>query len=296
MDKLGILHPGEMGVTVALAAQNTGQDVLWASAGRSMQTQDRANKIGLIDAGTLPDLSKTCSTIICVCPPAAAEEIAAQVAALDYKGLYIDANAISPQRVLRIAGLLHKSGISFVDGSIIGGPAWEPDTTRLYLSGEQASLAATKFSAGPIGVQVIGDSIGQASALKMCYAAYTKGNTALLCGILAASEALDVRDELMAEWEKSGSGLAQEAPRRARRVTGKAWRFSGEMQEIAATFESVGLPGGFHNASADIYNRLSKFKGSKIPELEDVINSLLMNESPNITTDRHPAGYNTLEQ
>lgn len=183
-----------------------------------------------------------------------------------------------------------------MDGSIIGGPACEPTTTRLYLSGEHASLAATKFSAGPIGVQVIGDSIGQASALKMCYAAYTKGCTALLCGVLAASEALDVRGELMAQWKKSGLGLAQEAPRRARRVTGKAWRSSGEMQEIVAMFESVGLPGGFHNASADIYNRLSDFRGSKTPELEDLLNTILMNESPDISTVRHPAGYNTQEQ
>jgi hypothetical protein len=67
------------------------------------------------------------------------------------------------------------------------------------------------------------------------------------------------------------------------------------MQEIVAMFESVGLPGGFHNASADIYNRLSDFRGSKTPELEDLLNTILMNESPDISTVRHPAGYNTLE-
>lgn len=86
-----------------------------------------------------------------------------------------------------------------MDGSIIGPPAWKANTTRLYLSGEHANKAAEKFAAGPMGVNVIGDSIGQASALKMCYAAYTKGTSALLCTILAAAEALGIRDDLLEE-------------------------------------------------------------------------------------------------
>ena len=44
-ENLGILHPGEMGITVAGAAQNTGHIVHWASEGRSPQTRERAEKI-----------------------------------------------------------------------------------------------------------------------------------------------------------------------------------------------------------------------------------------------------------
>jgi 3-hydroxyisobutyrate dehydrogenase-like beta-hydroxyacid dehydrogenase len=274
-ESLGILHPGEMGVTVALAAQNSGHYVYWVSAGRSTQTRERADKIALIDAESFANLCETCSILICVCPPGAAEDVAGQVAAQGFQGLYIDANAISPQRAQKIALTMQEAGVSFVDGSIIGGPAWKPNTTRLYLSGAHARKAAHCFSAGPLGVNVIGESIGQASALKMCYAAYTKGSTALLCAILAAAEALEVRENLMEEWSLSGSNLAQESTRRVRRVTAKAWRFSDEMEEIAATFKSVGIPDGFHAASANIYTRLSGYKGSEMPEIEDVIATLL---------------------
>jgi 3-hydroxyisobutyrate dehydrogenase-like beta-hydroxyacid dehydrogenase len=163
-----------------------------------------------------------------------------------------------------------------VDGGIIGGPAWTPDETWLYLSGEDAARIEACFSAGSLETLIIGNEIGKASALKMCYAAYTKGTTALLTAIQALAEANDVRTELSMQWERDESGFSEQAGRRARRVTAKAWRFAGEMDEIASTFESAGLPGGFHRAARDVYRRLEHFKGDeKIPELEDVLGALL---------------------
>src|SRR6185436_14581844 len=103
--------------------------------------------------------------------------------------------AISPQRAERIGHAVTDAGAAFVDGGIIGGPAWKPGSTWLYLSGVDADKAAAYFSAGPLETQVIGEAIGKASALKMCFAAYTKGTTALLCAVLGAAEALDVRRE-----------------------------------------------------------------------------------------------------
>jgi 3-hydroxyisobutyrate dehydrogenase-like beta-hydroxyacid dehydrogenase len=272
---LGILHPGEMGITVALTAQNSGYQVHWVSAGRSRQTRTRADKLTLIDAKSLVDLCAACSTLICICPPDAASEVAEQIANLDFTGLYIDANAISPQHSQQIAQIMQLAGISYVDGSIIGPPAWKANTTRLYLSGEHAGKAAATLSDGPLGMNVIGDSIGQASALKMCYAAYTKGTSALLCAILAAAESLEVREHLLSEWSRSGSNLAEEATSRVRRVTANAWRFEGEMDEIATTFKSVGIPDGFHRAAAEIYARLSDYKGLPLPDLDEVLSTLL---------------------
>ena len=274
-NNLGILHPGEMGITVALTAQNSGYQVHWASEGRSPQTRTRADRIALIDVESLADLCTTCSTLICVCPPGAASEVAEQVASLGFMGLYIDANAISPQHSQEIGQVLQEAGITYVDGSIIGSPAWKENTTRMYLSGEHADKAAAYFTAGPLTVKVIGDSIGQASALKMCYAAYTKGTSALLCAILAAAEGLEVRQELLSEWSLSGSNFAEEATSGVRHVTAKAWRFEAEMEQIATTFKSVGIPDGFHTAAAEIYSRLSDYKNQPLPELDDVLSKIL---------------------
>ena len=188
---IGILHPGAMGLSVAASAQNSGCTVYWASEGRSPQTTERAARIGLPDAHSLAELCRTCSVIFSVCPPAAAEAQANDVLALGFKGLYVDMNAIAPQRVERIAAKMAAHGTRFVSGSIIGGPAWQPNSTWLYLSGEDAQSVADCFTAGPLETQVLGDDIRKATALKMCFAAYTKGTTALLAAVMAAAEALN---------------------------------------------------------------------------------------------------------
>ncbi len=273
---LGILHPGEMGISIAASAQQGGHLVYWASQGRSAQTRERANKYGLIDAGTLAELCGRCEVLLSVCPPHAAEEVALEVLAQGFRGLYVDANAISPARAKHIGSLMVANGVTFVDGGIIGGPAWQPNNTWLHLSGEQAATVAALFIVGPLETNVLSDQIGDASAIKMCFAAYTKGSTALLCAILGAAEALGVRDALAEQWTQIGFDLAKSAPERARSVTAKAWRFAGEMEEIAATFDKAGLPGGFHQAASEIYSRLAGFKDAPAaPTLEEILTALI---------------------
>jgi 3-hydroxyisobutyrate dehydrogenase-like beta-hydroxyacid dehydrogenase len=225
---------------------------------------------------TLEELCEACSVIISVCPPHAALAVAEQVLACAFTGIYADVNAISPQQAKRIGQRMADAGVEFVDGGIIGGPAWTPHATVLYLSGRAADQIAACFSAGPLETEIIGDEIGKASALKMCYAANTKGTTALLCATVAAAEELGVRPELEKQWSRHDPDFAEQTLARIRRVTSKAWRFSGEMEEIAATFEGVGLPGGFHLAARDIYERISKFKGADpTPSMGDVLEALL---------------------
>jgi 3-hydroxyisobutyrate dehydrogenase-like beta-hydroxyacid dehydrogenase len=277
---LGILHPGNMGISIAASAQNSGCQVYWASAGRSAQTRDRAARFQLHDAHTLADLCDVCSIVVSVCPPHAAEEVAAQVADAGFSGLYVDANAISPQRAVRIGETMAAAGVAFVDGGIVGGPAWEPGQTWLYLAGDQAEAIAACFSAGPLETDAIGDEIGRASALKMCYASWTKGSTALLCAILATAEELDVWEKLRAQWDRDWPDFADQAVNRARRVTAKAWRFAGEMEEISATFDAAGLPGGFHAAAAELYGRIAEFKDApETPSLEEVLAALVRHSS-----------------
>jgi 3-hydroxyisobutyrate dehydrogenase-like beta-hydroxyacid dehydrogenase len=274
--EIGILHPGNMGISIAAAAQKAGHAVYWVSQGRSFETRQRAAKFNLLDAGTLPCLCATCSIVFSVCPPHAAAQVASEVAACSFQGLYVDANAISPARVKRIGRIAEAGGAGFVDGGIIGGPAREPGSTWLHLAGRRAKEVAGVFSAGPLETNVLGEEIGRASALKMCFAAWTKGSTALLCAILAAAEQLGVRDELQQQWQRSIPELAEQAPHRVQRVTAKAWRFVGEMEEISSTFQEAGMPGGFHAAAADLYRRIAHFKGvDPKPELESVLAALL---------------------
>lgn len=277
---VGILHPGAMGSFIAAMMRASGYQVLWASEGRSEDSTARANEAGLVDVVTLTAMCEQCGVIVSVCPPHAAEQLAEGVVAHGFQGIYVDANAISPQKAVRIGEKMHDAGITFVDGGIIGGPTQSPGQTWLHLSGQAAPQVEGVFNGGVLETKVIGDEIGKASALKMVFAANTKGTTALLSLILAGAEALGVRDELQAQWTAHDPDYAVQTGERVRRVTAKAWRFAGEMNEIAETFASTGLPDGFHLAANELYTRMAGFKDApQTPELLAVLNALLENNS-----------------
>jgi 3-hydroxyisobutyrate dehydrogenase-like beta-hydroxyacid dehydrogenase len=272
---IGFLHPGNMGISLAAAVQKNGYTAYWLPEGRSRATSERAEEHGLSAAASLEEMCAVCSIIISVCPPHAARETAVRVSELSYKGLYADVNAISPAHAIELADLCAGSGTEFVDGGIIGGPAWERGGTWLYLSGRKAGQVADCFKDTAMLTDVMGDQAGKASALKMCYAANTKGTTALLCAVTAAADGLGVWKELQTQWERENPGKAAAITGNVRGVTAKAWRFAGEMLEIAETVESVGIPGGFHRAAETIYSRLSGFRGAEeTPGLEEVICAL----------------------
>ena len=274
--RIGLLHPGQMGSAVGAALAQAGHRVLWVSTDRSPESRQRAAAAGLEDAGTLEALAAQAEVILSICPPHAAPDVAEQVAARGFTGIYADCNAISPHRTRAVETIIAGAGATYVDGGIVGGPpAGGPPRTSLYLSGAAAARVAACFPAEALHAVVLSDRIGAASALKMCYAANTKGTSALFAAILALAEQEGVRDALERQW---GESLTASAHKRAADSALKAWRFVGEMHEIAATFAESGLPGGFHAAAAEIYERLAPFKGrTEPPGLSDVLDTLSHN-------------------
>lgn len=273
--RIGILHPGEMGISIAASAQNSECEVYWTSQGRSDATRERAAKFGLIETGTLVELTQKSSIVVSVCPPHAAEALANEVKGTGFRGLYVDANAIAPERTIQIGRTMTQAGITFVDGGIIGLPAWKPHSTCLYLSGPRADEVAACFSAGPLDTILLGTEIGKASALKMCYAANTKGAVALLAAILVTAENLGVREALFDQWRREDPQFPEQVQKRIQANTPKAWRFVGEMSEISRTFSEAGAPGEFHAAAANIYERLARFKDARTPPtLEEILAAL----------------------
>ena len=238
---VGLAHPGEMGAALGDALVSAGHDVLWASAGRSDATRVRA--AAFRDVGTLGAVGAESDVILSVCPPHAALDVAGAVSG--FAGVFVDANAISPARAREVAALHPR----FVDGGIVGSPPRAPGTTRLYLSGEGAATVAALFDGTIVEARLVPD----ASALKMTYAAWSKGSAALLLAIRDVARATGVWEELQAEWRLSASELFVRLESAERSAQAKGWRWIGEMEEIADTFASSGAPDGFHRAAAEVY-------------------------------------------
>ena len=239
---IAVLHPGEMGAALGAALVAVGRPVLWTSAGRSSETAERAGRAGLTGGDPL-----TADVIVSVCPPHAALDVARSVAG--FTGVYVEANAVSPATSRAVAALLPEA--TFVDGGIIGSPPVEAGTTRLYLSGAAADEVAALFAGTIVDARIVGD----ASALKMVYAAWTKGSAALLLAARATAEAYGAGEALEAEWEELG--LLSRLAGAERSADTKGWRWTAEMEEIADTFAAAGQPDGFHRAAAAVYRARS---------------------------------------
>jgi 3-hydroxyisobutyrate dehydrogenase-like beta-hydroxyacid dehydrogenase len=240
-----------MGAAIGGALVAGGREVRWASAGRSPRTAGRATAAGLIASAGLRELLDGVAVTLAICPPAAALEVAAAVAEAGFEGVYVDANAIAPRTAATAAGIVAGAGATYVDGSIIGAPN-SPGGPRLYLSGDGAGEVAALFADAAVQQRILAGPPFAASALKMAYAAWTKGSAALLLTAEQAAGRAGVGDALAQEWagvEELGPRLAQ-AHEDARE---KGRRWVGEMREIAVAFEELGLPSGFGAAAAETF-------------------------------------------
>jgi 3-hydroxyisobutyrate dehydrogenase-like beta-hydroxyacid dehydrogenase len=267
-----------MGETLGRSLRATGARVVWVSAGRSAATAARAAAAGFDDAGSLAGV-RECDGVVSICPPEFALDVAEAVAAVGFGGVYVDANAVAPSTAVAVASVVRRAGATYVDGGVIGGP----QAPGLFLSGVGAAEVGSWFG-DPASVTVLAGSDYAASALKMVYAGWTKGTTALLFALVAAAEALGVGDALREEWARSQPALAPRLER-AGVSAAKAWRWSGEMREVAATLAATGLPPEFHEAAAEVYERLAALKDRTDASVDEIV-PLVRRENPDTADTR----------
>ena len=267
-----------MGQAIAVVLSQHGIQPLAALKERSERTRQLAAVAQIPDVGSLKSLVVEADIIFSVLVPAAATEAAEQIApliqAVGKPLLYVDANAIAPHRVQQIEQIIQAAGGQFVDASIIGPPPRVPNQTRIYASGIHAKQLLRLRDHG-LDIRVIGDKIGQASGLKMCYAALTKGLTALGTELLIAAHQLGLDAPLEAELTSSQPGLLTHLSRAIPSMTPKAHRWIGEMEEIADTFLSLGLTEQIFQGAADVYRLVNDTSlGQETPEERDRDRSL----------------------
>jgi 3-hydroxyisobutyrate dehydrogenase-like beta-hydroxyacid dehydrogenase len=270
LKKIGVTSPGDMGQAVAQRPKAKGFEVFVALDGRSARTRELGRKAELTDCGSLEKLVGTCDAIMSILNPAAAVENARAVAEAMRKSgktpLYIDCNAIAPQTCKEIERIMRDAGAAFVDAAIIGPPPRGSAKARLYVSGADAG-ALSQLGDAQLEVRVVGERTGDASAVKMCYAAVTKGAIALGAELLMTARKLGVEKTLDAEFRESQAELYEWILNRSVPMPPKAYRWVPEMLEIAKTFEGVGLTPRILEGAADMFEYIAATPlGAESPE------------------------------
>lgn len=284
MATVGLLHPGDMGAAVGACLVSVGHEVLWEPEGRSRATTGRALSAGLDGAGLAAMIDRS-SVIFSICPPHGALDVARLVAGRGFAGLYVDANAVSVDTAQEVAAIVTQAGAAYVDGGIIGPPPDAAGHTRLYLSGPRAAEVQALFRRSALEARIASGPLYAASAVKMAYAAWTKGSSALLLACRALARAEGVERTLLAEWALSQPALRAQSEGAAQAAALKGWRWIGEMAEIAASMDAADLPTGFHEAAATVYERAAASRsngaaarpgaGERPGPLDEVLSALL---------------------
>lgn len=269
-NNIGVVSPGDMGQGVAMCIKGKGFNVYTAMDGRSARTRSLGEKAGLTDCGSMAKLVQTCDMVLSVLNPGAAVDNARAVAdackATGRKIVFVDCNAIAPQTVHEINDIISTAGCTFIDGGIIGPPPRNGAKMRFYVSGPQATLM-NRIHCDGIDVRVAGERVGDASAVKMCYAAITKGSIALGVELLVAARKLGVEQVLEAELAGSQKVLFDSVVTRSAGMAFKAYRWVPEMHEIAKTFEGAGMTPRILQGAADMYEQIAATpQGKESPE------------------------------
>lgn len=274
---IGVLSPGDMGGAIAALLKANGARVLTCLEGRSERTRGLAEQAGCDISESLEELVVEADVLISVLVPARAVEVASSVArAIEATGsdlLYVDANAIAPRTVRDIGEIVGRAGARVADVGIVGAPPRKPGT-RFYASGPGAEEFAALGAYG-LDVRVVGAELGQASGFKMCYAALTKGLTALGVELLLAARLMGLEEALRAEHRESMSGILGWLERQVPSMPPKAYRWVGEMEEIARCFADLGLTPNMLVGAADMYRLVTDTPiGRETPENRDTSRDL----------------------
>ena len=258
---VAIQSPGDMGHAVGKVLGENGLDVITCLAGRSQRTKKLAEEGNFRIVETMDDLVNEADLILSILVPGRAKELVNEVAeSLNRTGAttyFADCNAVSPDTAKEISKTINAAGGTFIDGGIIGTAPTKGDTPRFYVSGPNADVVAVLDGKGII-VKVVGPDVGQASGIKMCYAALTKGTHTLQVALLTAAQKMGLTEQLKEEFAFSQEGALAAMESGISRLPANAHRWIGEMEEISSTFASLGVTPHFHMGAADVYKLLNE--------------------------------------
>ena len=278
IETVAILSPGDMGHAVGQLLREHELKVVTCLTGRSQRTKDLAELAGIADVPDLNGMVAQSQIILSISVsemvPSICQQVADAIKATNANVLFAECNAISPQLSRQMEPIITEAGGRYIDASIVGGPPLNGSSPRFYASGDNTAEFEGLANFG-LDVRTAGTEVGQASGIKMCYAAMTKGSSALYSELLMAAEMMGLSDFVKAEFQSSQPAVLQRMERGLPGVPAKARRWVSEMEEIKNTFEHLGLTPHLFQGVADMYRMIgSTSMGDETPQTRDGDRSL----------------------
>lgn len=270
---VAILGPGDMGHAVGRRLRENELDVITCLAGRSERTRALSDKAGIRDVASMEELVRRADLImsmtVSAAVPGLCREVADALKATGTDALFAECNAVSPQLVRELEPVITSAGGRFVDVSIIGGPPRPGYSPHFYTSGGESSEFAQLNNFGLTVLELDGE-VGQASGIKMCYAAMTKGTSALYSQLLMAAELMGLTEPLLEEFRSGQQEVLHRMERGIPTVPPRARRWVSEMEEIRDTFAHLGMTPDLFEGVAEMYRLIGSTPlGEEFPETRD---------------------------
>ena len=258
---IALFGSGDMGSGVGRTLVEAGFRVVSDLGSRSVESQARAMKAGVEDAGGLRPALEAADIALSVMPPGNAAGFAKEAAAAmqghQRKPLFADLNAISPKTMGGIEADIRAAGGDVLDGGIVG-PSPDKGCPRVYLSGAMAETVADQLRRPDMKTIPIGPDIGQASVMKMLYAGLNKGQWAMMATMCVAAAKHDLLETFLGELESSRADVFKTMNSWVGFLAADAHRFGPEMDEIAETLAASGITPDFHKGARWAYDLLDE--------------------------------------
>lgn len=223
----------------------------------------RAKEIGVRIATSAADAAKGTTLVISAVTASAAEDVAREAAGYLVPGqVLFDLNSASPTTKTRAAAALTARGLSYVEGAVMAPVAAPGITVQILTGGPEAAAISETLNALGMNLRPVSDTVGRASATKLCRSIMIKGLEALIIDCDRAAKHWGVKDDVFASLAVTFPSInwPELAEVMAGRVRQHGVRRAAEMRECGAMLDEIPLDGGLARAIADSHERFATTK------------------------------------
>ena len=171
--------------------------------------------------------------------------------------VFLDINSVSPEVKRANARLVERGGADYVEAAVMAAVPPKLLKVPMLLGGRRAKEVSAVLNAMGFATEAAADTVGVASAIKMCRSVMIKGLEALTIECLMGARRYGAEQEVLASLAGTfpGMGWDKELPNYLiSRVAEHGRRRAAEMREAAATLADGGIDPRMASSTAELHD------------------------------------------